>query len=191
MAIPERKAYDAIDEFSSFVDEQNEDFLDPNFQRIRFGKQERGDFNFARRNLRRRARGEDPLVEYQRQQALARSGEFFGRRGGGNTTAALNQGERISTDFDFRQLAGRDAAVSGIADLAERRFGIRRDVAGFNNQAESDRLGALQQAIENAAIDPALLIELLNVQSAGTPSNQSRPRFNSDEEKYGENYGGA
>ena len=126
--------------------------------------QQNPEFQRVADELRAISQGTDPrFAEYQegqfnvlRQNELAQLGQtadFFTRRGGGNSTAALNQLNRVSGGFDTQR-----GALSGLLGMQQMR---RQD------QARTGQLDVLSDMLQNNLAEPTLNIGWLAAQNAG------------------------
>lgn len=158
--------FESTGNFADFVSENNQRFTDVDLARVDAGRS-LGLLDTVESGFLEAASGRDPVIEAQRQRSLAESSESFARRGTGGSSAAANEAARMGGLFDERQVAGRNAALSQLSQVAGQRFGIQAGEAGFNNQATGQELDFLQQAFENAELEPALLLDILNVASSG------------------------
>lgn len=93
--------------------------------------------------------GFDPLFDEHRRRQLALTSNFFNRRGGGNSTAALNALERTGAQADFAQLGRQDNAVTQML------------------QALTGQADVLTAAGETGAVPVELLIAQLAAQMSG------------------------
>ena len=159
--------FESTGTFADFIAENNEAFtdvdlgrLDPSTSLTTLDTAEAGFLDIAS--------GTDPVIEAQRRRALGENAENFARRGTGGSSAAANQALRVGGRFDEQQLSNRNAGLAGLLQTSGQRFGIEQGAAGFNNLATGQELGFLQQAFENAELEPALLLDLLNIASSGT-----------------------
>lgn len=94
------------------------------------------------------SQGNDPRLEALRNADLARTSEFFNRRGTGGSTAALNALNRTSQGFNAMELQRQDTARLGQLDV----------LSGF---------------LQNATIPFRLLLQQMGVQNAQAAANMA------------------
>ena len=105
---------------------------------------------------------------------LGQTADFFTRRGGGNSTAALNALGRVSGGFDtqrqglsgqigMQQMQRQDQSLLSAAGL----YGQAGNTFGQAGVARGQELDARQAALQNMLGQPELLIALMAAQNAG------------------------